>query len=110
PCREEFPDLKNLYGSYKDKGFEVLGVSVDKSRDAWLNAIEIDGLPWKNVISENGLKSEVPLRYNITAVPTNFLVDKKGIIIAKDISIEKLKVFLNNMLLSHFCSVYIKIT
>jgi len=88
PCREVFTDLKKLYDSYKDKGFEVLGVSVDENRDAWLNAMEKDGLPWNNVITERGLKSEVPLRYNITAVPTNFLIDKSGIVVAKDISIE----------------------
>lgn len=96
PCREEFPDLINVYDSYKDKGFEILGVSVDTSRDAWLNAMEKDGLPWKNVIAERGLKNEVPLQYNVYAIPTNFLIDKEGFIIAMDISIEKLEVFLNS--------------
>jgi thiol-disulfide isomerase/thioredoxin len=95
PCREEFPGLIEFYKRHNTSGFEILGVSIDKSKDDWIKAIRKDGLPWTNVITENGQKGEVPLIFNIIAIPTNFLINEEGIVMAKDVSLEELEILLN---------------
>lgn len=85
PCRRENPSLVENYKKFKDKGFEILGVSLDKSsdRDKWIKAIEADGLTWTNVSDLKEWDCEVVSMYSITAIPMNFLIDPNGIIIAK---------------------------
>lgn len=95
PCREQFPELIELYKRHSTSGFEILGVSIDKSKDDWIKAIKKDELPWINVITENGQKGEVPLVFNIVGVPTSFLINEEGDVVAKDISLEELEALLN---------------
>lgn len=87
PCRGENPNLVKAYDQYKDKGFEILGVSMDNpgQRDAWLEAIEADGLTWAQVSDLRGTKNEAAVLYGITMIPANFLLDPDGKIIAKDL-------------------------
>ncbi|TCC94438.1 AhpC/TSA family protein [Pedobacter frigiditerrae] len=85
PCREENPNLVKTYNAYKDKGFEILGVAADDKKEQWLKAIKDDHLPWENVSDLKGDKNEAALIYGISAYPTNFLIDEKGIIIAKNL-------------------------
>lgn len=85
PCRQENPHLLATYERYRSKGFEVLGVSLDGNANAWKKAIREDKLAWKNVSELNGMKNKAALIYMIHAVPSNFLLDKNGIIIAKDL-------------------------
>lgn len=99
PCRNENPNLVNAYHQFKDRNFEIVGVSMDTQKDAWLKAIKNDGLPWINVSNLNGLQNPVAVYYNITAIPQNFLISPDGIIIAKNLHgaelAEKLKEILN---------------
>ena len=90
PCREENPNLVKTYTAYKGKGFEILGVAADDKKEQWLKAIKDDKLPWENVSDLKGDKNQVALIYGISAFPTNYLIDEKGIIIAKNLRGEAL--------------------
>lgn len=83
PCLEENSVLKDIYGRYKDRGFAVLGVSLDNNKAGWLNAIKSAQLPWENVTDLRGDKNRVALIYGINGIPDNFLLDEKGIILAR---------------------------
>jgi peroxiredoxin len=85
PCRMENPNIVEAYKKYKDKGFVVYGVSLDRSRDKWLQGIEEDGLPWTHVSDLQYWQSEAARTYNINAIPASFLLDKEGKIIARDL-------------------------
>lgn len=85
PCREESPTLVRLYHAYKDKGFTILSVSIDKNTTAWKNAILKDGYTWPNVCDLNGYGGPTAALYTVTAVPDSFLLDKNGRIIAKNL-------------------------
>ena len=82
PCREEFKQLKELYAEYKDKGFDILAVSVDNNRAKWVKAIGDDALPWTNVSElDFSAKSVARSLFGISSVPYSFLIDGKGNII-----------------------------
>lgn len=83
PCRMENPNVVKLYAKYKDKGFEILGVSLDREKAAWEQAIKDDNLTWKHISDLAFWNSSVVKQYNITGVPYTVLVDKEGKIIAK---------------------------
>lgn len=85
PCREESPTLVRLYHEYKDKGFAILSVSIDKNTAQWKNAIRHDGYTWGNVCDLNGYGGPVAALYTVTAIPNSFLLDKNGRIIAKNL-------------------------
>jgi len=97
PCRAVNPDLVKIYDKYGNKGFTILGVSVDKDREKWLKAIEQDGLQWTNVSEANGW-NEITDLYGIKAVPQNFLLDPQGIIIDKNIEVQQLDILLEEVL------------
>jgi peroxiredoxin len=82
PCRAESPNLKTQYKLYKDKGFEILSVSVDTDKKSWLKAITDDGLPWLQASDLKGFNSETVKMYGIGGVPSFFLIDRDGKIIA----------------------------
>ena len=92
PCRQENPNLVKAYAAYKDKGFEILGVSLDNKdgKEAWLNAIEKDGLTWTQVSDLNSWNNEVARSYGVRAVPQSYLIDPQGIIVAQDLRGEAL--------------------
>lgn len=81
PCRAESPNLLKQYAAFKDKGFEILGVSVDSDKAKWLEAIKKDGLTWTQVSDLKGWESEARKVYGISGVPANFLVSPEGKII-----------------------------
>lgn len=81
PCRAEHPDLNSLYEKYKDKGFEMVGVSLDKDINKWKQAIIKDQLYWKQVIDPKAFDGELAKYYDIEGVPANYLLDKEGNII-----------------------------
>ncbi|HPQ08125.1 MAG TPA: TlpA disulfide reductase family protein [Bacteroidia bacterium] len=85
PCRMENPYVVAAYNKYKDKGFTVLGVSLDQNKNAWLKAIEKDGLTWTHVSDLKGWGNEVAQSFGISSIPQNILIDKQGIIIAKNL-------------------------
>ena len=93
PCRRENPNLVKAYERFKNKGFEILGVSLDeaKNKDKWLKAIETDKLTWKQVSDLKGWSNEAATLYNVKAIPMNFLVDPQGKIVAKELRGDKLE-------------------
>jgi peroxiredoxin len=86
PCVAELPDFKVLYEKYKDKNFEIVSISIDKSSQAWLKALEKHQLPWPQAIDE---KSSQASNFAVSAVPTKFLIDPTGKIIMRGGDIEK---------------------
>jgi peroxiredoxin len=90
PCRAESPNLLKEYNRYKDKGFNVLAVSLDDKKEKWMEAIKKDGMPWTQVSDLKGWKNEVAGLYGINAVPANFLIDPTGKIVARDLRGEEL--------------------
>jgi peroxiredoxin len=85
PCRMENPNVVKMYAKYKDKGFEILGVSLDKEKQAWLQAIQQDGLTWKHVSDLKYWQCEAARLYNVTGIPMTFLIGKDGKIIGKNL-------------------------
>jgi peroxiredoxin len=71
-----------MYKTYKDKGFEILGISLDNNKQRWLNAIEKDQLTWPQVSDLKGWSNEVAQQYQVTSIPKTFLLDPDGKIIA----------------------------
>jgi thiol-disulfide isomerase/thioredoxin len=82
PCRASNPSVQKLYKKYKDNGFEVFAVSLDVNRPLWLKAIRHDRLTYTQVIDGDGWLSKTAERYYVDAIPTNFLLDKTGKIVA----------------------------
>ncbi|MGE9313062.1 redoxin domain-containing protein [Niabella sp. CJ426] len=87
PCRMENPNLVKAYAKYRSKGFEILGVSLDKieQKEAWLLAIKQDGLSWTQVSDLNGPLNEAAQLYGVNAIPQNFLISPEGEIIASNL-------------------------
>lgn len=85
PCRQENPNVVRAYQKYKDKGFTVFGVSLDRSRADWLQAIKEDNLTWTHVSDLKYWQSEAAKTYNITGIPFSLLLNPDGVIIAKNL-------------------------
>ncbi len=85
PCRKENPNVVKLYNDYKDKGFEIIGVSFDEKRENWIKAIKDDKLTWPHVSDLKGWQCEAGKLYAVSAIPATVLLDKDGIIIAKNL-------------------------
>lgn len=83
PCRGENPNVVAAYNAFKDKGFTVLGVSLDNSREPWLKAIEEDKLAWTQVSDIKGWGNEVAKLYAVSSIPANFLINPEGVIMEK---------------------------
>lgn len=98
PCRVENPNIVEQFHAYKDKGFTVLGVSLDRNRDAWLKAIADDKLDWTHISDLKEWDSEAGALYNITAIPASFMIDPDGKIVGKNLRGIKLKEFLEETL------------
>jgi len=82
-CEQETPEYKKLYNQYKSKGFEVIGISVDVSHSAWINAIAEKGTTWINSSMLNGWESPVAKGYRVHETPTLFLLNKNKEIVLK---------------------------
>jgi thiol-disulfide isomerase/thioredoxin len=84
PCRQANPSVVRLYKKYKDQGFEVFGVSLDNKKSAWVKAIKQDKIKYVQVIDTGGWNSAVAATYGVEQIPTNFLLDKNGNVVAID--------------------------
>jgi len=91
PCRRANPKVVKIYHKHHDNGLEVLSIALEKSESAWKAAIQKDGLDWPNHIMENQ-REGMPIsdRYDVKSIPTKFLVDPKGVIIAINPSFRKI--------------------
>lgn len=85
PCRMENPNVVNVYNKYKNNGFDVLGVSLDRTKDAWVQAIKDDGLAWNHVSDLKFWQSAPAQTYGVSAIPFSVLLDKQGKIIGMNL-------------------------
>lgn len=101
PCRKENPNVIKAFNTFKDKNFDILGVSIDageNGKKAWIEAIKQDGLTWEQVCDLKGSGNEAAILYQVDAIPTNFLIDPTGKIIAKNLRGMELETKLNEVL------------
>ena len=91
PCRSSNKQLVKLYSKYKNKGFEILGVSLDDDRSKWKSAIMKDKITWLQVNEPGGWEAKTARIWDISAIPTSFLIDKEGRLIAMDLSGKELE-------------------
>ena len=98
PCRRENPHVVSMYAKYHDLGFEVFSVSLDNNKERWKEAIAKDGLVWPNHVSDlKGWGSAAAKLYGVSSIPSTFLVDKEGRIIAKGLRGEQLTAVLEQI-------------
>jgi peroxiredoxin len=98
PCRKENPELVNTYNVFHKKGFNILGVSLDRKNEDWIRAIADDKLSWTQVSDLKYWNNEAARLYVVNAIPSNFLLDKTGTIIARNLRGEALYNKLNELL------------
>jgi peroxiredoxin len=99
PCRQSNRRMVSLYKQYKDKGLEVYAVSIDGNRNAWLNAVQQDKMEWLQVIdlkAERG--NELTQTWNLQYIPSTFLIDKEGKIVAAAPEKDELEKWLKRLL------------
>lgn len=85
PCRAEMPNVVANYEKYHNKGFDIVGLSFDKSKDAWVRAISDLQMPWIHLSDLRGWQSVASSVYNIRSIPASLLIDPKGKIVAVDL-------------------------
>ncbi len=85
PCRVENPNVVRLYERFKERGFEILGVSLDSNREAWLKAIADDGLTWRHVSDLQYWQNAVAQQYGVRSIPHTVLIGPDGVILAKNL-------------------------
>jgi peroxiredoxin len=95
PCRRENPNVVALYKQYHDKGFDIVGISRDRQKEAWLKGIADDGLTWTHLWDKDGVACKA---YVVDFIPTTFLLDKEGKIIARDLRGDALRDKLKELL------------
>lgn len=98
PCRAENPNVVALYAKYHSKGLNIISVSLDKEASEWKTAIAKDKLTWNHVSNLKEFEDPIALQYGINAIPTIFVLDSKGIIIAKDLRGEELNTKIASLL------------
>lgn len=91
PCRRENPRVVKMYNKYKDEGFEILGISLDRSHGPWVEAIEKDGLDWYHMSDLKFWQSIASRTYGVGSIPYTVLLDREGRIVAKNLRGEKLE-------------------
>lgn len=98
PCRVSNKGLVKLYPKYKDKGFEILGVSLDEDQSDWQKAVKKDKISWLQVIDNGGWDSKTVNQWHISAIPTSYLINKEGVLVAMDLEGKELEKALNQLL------------
>ncbi len=98
PCRAANPSVVRLYNKYKDKGFEVFGVSLDNKKAAWLKAVKQDRIRYTQVNDVAGWYSKVAEAWGVDAIPASFLIDKAGKIVAFDAEGKQLDALVEGLL------------
>ena len=90
PCRQENPNIVKVYNEFNKKGFDVFGVSLDRTRDEWVKAISDDKLAWTHVSDLQYWNSAAAKLYAVNAIPASFLLDENGVIVARNLRGEDL--------------------
>jgi len=86
PCRREMPNVIACYEKYNGKGFQIVGVSFDQKKDAWIQAVQQMGMRWPQMSDLKGWKCAASEAYGVSSIPSNVLVDPKGKIVAMDLN------------------------
>ena len=98
PCQEEMPNVVAAYNKFHCKGFDIVGISLDESKEDWLDAIESWNMPWIHLSDLNGWKSKAARKYGVEGIPYNVLIGPDGVIEACDLSGDELSEFLSSVL------------
>lgn len=95
PCRQENPNVVKQYAVYHAKGLNILGISLDQDKSKWQQAIATDNLSWTHASDLKNFEGPTEVLYHIQAIPSNFIIDPNGIIVAKNVRGTDLEQFLN---------------
>lgn len=95
PCIASFPALKEMYAAYNDMGFEIIGISIDSTMEAWEGGLEDNELPWINLGEIEGWEGATATTYGVNFIPKGFLIDSEGCITQKDLPTDKLETVLS---------------
>ncbi len=98
PCRVSNRNLTKVYSKYKDKGFEIFGVSLDDEPGAWKAAVKRDKVSWLQVNEPGGWMAKAALDWDVMAIPTSYLIDKEGRLLAMDLTEKQLEKALETLL------------
>ena len=98
PCRVENPNLVALHKKMSPKGFKIIGISLDKKKSSWLQAIEDDGLTWDHVSHLKYWEDPIAKEYHVKQLPASLLLDKEGRIVATNLKTSELEIQLNNLI------------
>jgi thiol-disulfide isomerase/thioredoxin len=90
PCMREVPMLRDAYAKFKDKGFEIYGISLDNDKLAWMNAVTANQMNWIQTSDLKGWKNEIAQRFGINSIPASYLLDKEGKVVAQNLRGEAL--------------------
>ncbi len=85
PCRREMPNVVKAYGKYHEKGLEIVGLSFDSDKDAWVKAISEWEMPWKHLSDLQGWDTIASDTYGVKSIPASLLVDPEGTVVARDL-------------------------
>ena len=85
PCRVENPNLVRLYNKHKGNGLQIVGVSLDRTKPKWVQAIADDGLVWEHVSNLKFWNDPIAKMYQVSAIPATFILDENGVIITRDL-------------------------
>jgi len=98
PCRRENPNLVKIYNKFNDKGFEIVGVSLDKSKPQWIQAIADDYLTWNHVSNLKFWQDPIARLYQVRAIPASFILDENGVIVSKNLRGSQLEAKIGELL------------
>lgn len=97
PCKAEMPNVVSSYKKYHERGFEIVGFSLDVKKEAWIHAIKSWDMPWIHLSDLKGWGSNAGKVYGINGIPDNFLVNPDGIIVARDLRGSELEEYLSKI-------------
>ncbi|WP_417369226.1 redoxin domain-containing protein [Flavobacterium beibuense] len=98
PCRKENPNVVAMYNELHDKGLNIIGVSLDKDDAKWKGAIEKDNLTWQHISNLQGWDEPIAVQYGVTSIPATVILDKNGVIVARNLRGEELKAKVKELL------------
>jgi len=98
PCRKENPNMVKLYSEFHDKGLNIISVSLDKEAAKWEEAIATDKLSWTHISNLQEFKDPIAIQYGVNQIPTTFVLNQFGIVMAKDLTGDALRTKINELL------------
>jgi thiol-disulfide isomerase/thioredoxin len=85
PCRAEFPNVKKTYQDYHDKGFDIVGISLDQDKGKLADYMKENGVTWQQYFDGKGWENKLAAKYGIRSIPATILVDADGKILGRDL-------------------------